>query len=90
IELSPDADFVHDAKKQLAQLDSDFAHSETEEPEVKMNIMPPPGATNVHSDHLMRSGEAGPAETQRAKSDVKDNVNMFVQPPQEQGAQKNN
>ncbi|MBI4534612.1 MAG: tetratricopeptide repeat protein, partial [Candidatus Melainabacteria bacterium] len=47
IELSPDADFAHDAKKQLAQLESEFAHSETEDPDVKMNIMPPPTATDA-------------------------------------------
>ena len=45
IELSPDAEFAKEAKRQLQVLDAQFAHEQTDEPEVQMNIMAPPSAS---------------------------------------------
>jgi len=42
IDLQPAAEFVREAKKTIASLDSEYSNRAADEPEVKMNIMAPP------------------------------------------------
>lgn len=44
IQLQPTAEFVHDAKKTMTTLETEFGHDSGDEPEVQMNIMAPPMA----------------------------------------------
>ena len=45
LELGPEAEFVRDAKKQLSELESEIHHEASDEPEVQMNVMPPPSGS---------------------------------------------
>lgn len=84
VELSPDAEFVRDAKRQLEGLKNQFARESTEEPEVQMNVMPPAGAPVPASPspgpelQPAPPGESGAVPSGNAPSR---NVTMFIQPP---------
>ena len=56
---SPDAEFAREAKRQLDALNGQFAHEQSDEPEVQMNIMAPPssGANDSNAD---TSGASAP------------------------------
>ncbi len=75
IELAPDADFVRDAKKQLSALEGQFSGG-SDEPEVKMNVLPPP-SNGSDSAPLPTAGAPAAAapEEKGAQNDF-----TFIQP----------
>lgn len=55
IELAPDAEFAHDAKRQLASIDAQF-DKEADIPELKMQVMPPPDSREA-KDNVSQASE---------------------------------
>lgn len=70
IALSPDAEFAKDAKHQLATLQSQFGADTTEEPQVQMNVLPPPTTGGAEAKPSNKGSVTGSATT-TAKPEVK-------------------
>lgn len=71
VDLAPESDFARDAKKQLQALDGQLASS-ADEPEVEMNVMPPPS---------IGSASANGSDGQKSDGKSAQKLNMFLQPP---------
>jgi tetratricopeptide (TPR) repeat protein len=85
VELSPDAEFARDAKRQLDGLKNQFAREATEEPEVQMNVMPPPAGAPVPTSpapgpELQPAPPGGSSAVPGGTAPAR-NVTMFIQPP---------
>jgi len=83
LELSPDADFARDAKRQLGALDSQFSREESDEPEVQMNVMPPPAAGSNPDLPAAPGAKAEPDPAPVPGDQTSSPGNMFIQPSQD-------
>jgi tetratricopeptide (TPR) repeat protein len=84
VELAPDADFARDAKKQLAGLESQLTGG-TDEPEVEMNVLPPPSGASLPTDTPKaqdREDKADRSAASQSHEGNKPKVDMFIQPAQ--------
>src|SRR5207237_8263093 len=54
-----DAEFAHDAKRQLSGLENQFDKDSAEEPQVQMNIMAPPSGNESLSGGQSQSNNSG-------------------------------